>query len=102
MTQPALFGTPAVPVAIASVADHADPDWTEAARWTIWTWPPGEHFMAEDIVARLDQRRVTTPDRRAMGHVIQDCRDRGWITSDGYAPAKSSHGAPKVRWRRLP
>ena len=104
MSQPSFFGeAPDVPtLAIASVASHADPDYLEAARWTIWTWPVDGTFLAEDIAARLEQRHVTTPDKRALGHVIRECQRRGWITSAGYAPARSSHGSPKVRWRRLP
>lgn len=40
-------------------------------------------------------------DRRASGSIMKEAARRGWIRSDGFAPAASSNGSAKTRWRSL-
>ncbi len=87
--------------AIAGGERNASPDWRRRAVEIIAAMDPGREFMAEDVTTRLASEGVTTHDPRAMGAVMRDAQRRGLAERIGWAPAASSHGSPKVLWRRV-
>lgn len=88
-------------VALADLG--ADPDWREraldvleACALTMAT------FTTDALWARLDGDGPTTRDRRALGPVIREAVDRGWITATGsYERTERTvaHRNPKRVWR---
>ncbi len=79
-------------------AEKVEPGWKAGALEAVRAYALShELFLAEHV-------RLHVPhdaDRRAVGAVLQSAQRRGWIKRDGYAPACSSNGSPKVRWRSL-
>lgn len=62
----------------------------------------GECFMAEDIRdAYAKAGRLTPPDDRMFGAVMQRAAAKGYIRKIGYAPSVSSNGSPKTQWLAL-
>jgi hypothetical protein len=62
----------------------------------------GAPFLAEDFVSWSRYRVPAPPDGRAFGAVLKRAARSGWITKQGYAPAKSSNLSPKVLWAGVP
>lgn len=56
-------------------------------------------FLAEDVREWAEARGLPAPpNEKAWGPVMQAARRAGIVWPCGYAPARSSNGAPKVRW----
>ena len=62
---------------------------------------PGTEFMVEDVVRHLSDQGIVTHDARAAGALIQRARKMGTVEAIGYAPAASSNGGPKMKWKRI-
>ena len=56
-----------------------------------------EVFLSEHVAVPIP----SGCDRRAIGHVMKEAERLGYVRADGYAPAVSSNGSPKCRWRSL-
>lgn len=86
--------------------DHAEagePGWTERAALYLRDYATrvahGQPFLAEDA-REASGARINQPDsNKAWGKAVQVAARRGWIMKAGYAPARSSNGAPKCAWR---
>lgn len=59
-----------------------------------------EHFTIEDLREKAGVESPT--DERAWGGVVKRAARLGIIRKVGYAPAKSSHGSPKLLWKCEP
>lgn len=59
-------------------------------------------FLAEDVREMAERDGFDAPpDGRAWGAVMRQAAREGIVVSAGYAPANSSNGSPKVKWRSL-
>lgn len=58
-----------------------------------------EFFLAEAVLARCPEPSDVTP--RATGPLMQRAARLGYCVAAGAAPAKTSNGSFKVRWRSL-
>lgn len=56
-----------------------------------------EHFLAEDIRLPIPEGA----DGRGSGSIVQAAARLGICAKDGYAPARTSNGTPKVYWKSL-
>ena len=101
-TAPSLFDALEEGRTAADAASNAaDAQWIREAEYRIRILPAGTTFISEDIVLRLEELGITTPDKRAMGGVIQRLKDEGVIVATGEARrARTSHGSYKPEWRR--
>jgi hypothetical protein len=84
----------------ASRASRIRPGWRQSALDAVRAYAEShERFMAEDVRIFIDL--PAEADARALGAIMCDARRAGIVKADGYAPARSSNGTPKVRWRSL-
>jgi hypothetical protein len=84
--------------AAADRASRLDSDWKRAAVEAVKDHATRNREMLAEHV------RIVIPegaDRRAVGHVFREAQRLGYVRADGYAPAASSNGSPKCRWRSL-
>lgn len=82
----------------AEKADRLDGGWRGQAMEAIRAFArTHERFLAEDV--RLEIPAGADP--RAAGAIFQAAKRAGLIRPDGFAPACSSNGSPKVRWLSL-
>ena len=111
MTQPDLFHVPPPePVGhrlarkAAEKNERASPGWMALACALVDTYSQehaGTSWLLEDARAFAEARGLPSPsDKRSWGHVVGVLRRQGRIVTAGFAGAKSSHGSPKVLWRR--
>lgn len=84
----------------AEKAERREPGWranaVEAVRLYAATH---RHFMAEDVLRVFPAPEEA--DARAFGAVMREAARLGFIVADGFAPAATSNGSPKVRWKSL-
>jgi hypothetical protein len=93
--------------AAAAAAAHADQvraGWLAAACALVERFAERERdgapFLLEEARAWAEEQGLEAPpDKRAWGAVPMALRRRGRLSSCGWAPAKSSHGSPKVKWQ---
>lgn len=83
----------------ADKAEKCERGWREQAldavrRYAVLHAGP---FLAEHIAIAVPPEA----DRRAIGSVMQEAGRRGWLKSEGWAPACSSNGSAKRRWKSL-
>lgn len=106
-----LFDSPAT-VAVARERGHAaaeaasdraeriEPSWRAKALAAVQEHARShEWFLVEDLRGSISM--PPGADRRALGHVVKDAAKLGLVVADGFAPAVSSNGSAKVRWRSL-
>jgi hypothetical protein len=91
-------------VGIQRAADHAEreaPGWGgEAMEFlTAYAAAADAPFLAEDVVAAATGIVPAPADGRAWGAVFKRAAGRGVVVRIGYAPARSSHLAPKCLWQ---
>lgn len=84
----------------ADKAQRVSDGWNERALEAVHQFAlEHETFLAEDV-----RKLCPTPegaDGRAWGAVINAAKRRGWIKFEGAAPANSSNGSLKCKWRSL-
>lgn len=85
-------------------ADSASMDWTQQASCLFVDFSKavkkGQPFLTEDARAWAESQGLPPPpDNRAWGFIAKAMSQCGHVVSEGYAPAKSSNGSPKVLWR---
>lgn len=84
----------------AAKATRIDPTWRESALDAVRAHAERhDTFLAEDVRPLIDLPDGADP--RALGAVMRDAQRAGIVKADGYAPARSSNGTPKVRWRSM-
>jgi hypothetical protein len=87
----------------AQRAETASPGWVEAAciLVALFAATTPAPFLMEDARRCAELQGLgAPPDKRAWGAVTQALKRKGVIQACGTGAARSSHGSPKVLWRR--
>jgi hypothetical protein len=85
-------------------AEHAEdvmPGWIDDALKHLRRYVAqrkGAPFLTEDFRHWAQTRLSLPPDGRAYGNVMRAAARAGVIKRQGFAPADSSNGSPKVQW----
>lgn len=83
---------------------YADIKWKEAARREIWNSARKKRwFTSEDIIASLEIKGFKKRNYSAIGALMSEAKNNGWIRVDGFNLSKrpSRHMAPVRVWRSL-
>lgn len=84
--------------AAADKSEKLDSGWRERALEAVRAHAAQhEHFLAEDIHLQIPDGA----DGRGSGNIVQAAARMGICVKDGYAPARTSNGTPKVYWKSL-
>lgn len=82
----------------AEKAERLEPGWKDAALEAVYRHALAhDHFMAEDVPIVFPPGASHT----GSGAIVKRAEKLGWITPDGFAPARTSNDGPKTRWRSL-
>jgi len=87
----------------AQRAENVSPGWAERAiaLAALYAARTGTPWLMEDARTYAERQGLPPPpDKRAWGAVTLALRRAGIIESCGTGAARSSHGSPKVLWRR--
>src|SRR4051812_7753714 len=82
---------------------HANPTWHKSALAAVKkVAKKNETFTARDVLILAEDFEIQTHDKRAMGGVMREARDLGYIKSDGFVRRcdRYNRGASTL-WRSL-
>lgn len=89
-------------LAIDEAEANADFTWKLEAEATLMRLIKQDHdFTSEDVLRILEEKGVTTHEKRALGGLMQRLSKQGYIRFIRYTKATrdSRHGAPIALWR---